>query len=116
MKQPLNYAILLYFTKHAEGHADSVIEELRPDYGSYRAFKKKGVIEALMTAKENGILEETGAEIVGGGHDGGAGHAGGAEHAGGDGHDGGAEHAGGDELRVSYRLTEYGRDLIQKFL
>ena len=87
MKQPLNYAILLYFTKHEEGDADSIIEELKPEYGNYRAFGKKGVIEALMTAKENGILEEARSELTGEG-----------------------------ELRVWYCLTDYGKDLIERFL
>ena len=87
MKLPLNYAILLYFTRHAEGDADSVIEELKPEYGRYRAFKRPGVIESLMTSKENGILEEVRTEL-----------------------------ADGDSLRVWYRLTEYGADLIKRFL
>ena len=87
MKQPLNYAILLYFTKHEEGDADSVIEELKPEYERYRAFSRPGVIEALMTAKENGILEEVRAEL-----------------------------GDGDTLRLWYRLTDYGKDLIQRFM
>ena len=87
MKQPLNYAILLYFTKHEEGDADSVIEELKSDYGHYRAFKRHAVVEALMTSKENGILEEVRTEL-----------------------------AEGDVLRVWFRLTEYGTELIQRFL
>jgi len=87
MKSPLNYAILLYFTTHAEGDADSIIEELKPEYGRYRAFKKAGVVEALMTAKENGILEEVRTELAGEG-----------------------------SLRVWYSLTEYGADLIKRFL
>ena len=87
MKLPLNYAILLYFTKRPEGDADSIIEELKPEYGRYRAFSKKGVIEALMTAKENGILEEVRSEM-----------------------------SSTDELRVWYCLTDYGKDLIERFL
>ena len=87
MKKPLNYAILLYFTKNETGDADSIIESLKPDYGHYRTFKRPAVVEALMTAKENGILEEVGAEL-----------------------------AAGDALRVTYRLTEYGTGLIQRFL
>ena len=87
MKQPLNYAILLYFTEHEEGDADSITSELEPEYGRYRAFKKKGVIEALMTSKENGILEDVRSEL-----------------------------ADNDELRVWYRLTDYGEDLIKRFL
>ena len=87
MKKPLNYAILLYFTRHEEGDADSVIAELESEYGSYRAFKKNSVIESLMTSKENGILEEVRTELV-----------------------------GDDELRVWYKLSDYGSELIKKFL
>jgi len=87
MKQPLNYAILLYFTKHEEGNADTIIEELKPEYAKYRAFKRPAVVEALMTAKENGILEEVRTEL-----------------------------AGEDVLRVWYKLSEYGTALVQKFL
>jgi len=87
MKLPLNYAILLYFTKHEEGDADTVVDELKPEYGSYRAFKRAGVVEALMTAKENGILDEVRTEL-----------------------------ADGDSLRVWYQLTDYGTDLIKRFL
>lgn len=87
MKLPLNYAILLYFTKHEEGDADSVIEELKPDYGHYRAFSRPGVVEAIMTAKENGILEELRAEL-----------------------------GDGDVLRLWYRLSDYGKELIERFM
>ena len=111
MKQPLNYAILLYFTKHAEGDADSIVRELSPEYGRYRAFKKKGVIEALMTSKENGILEEVRSELAGD-------TTGGAAASG---ENGSPEPApegmpDADELRVWYRLTDYGADLIKRFL
>jgi len=86
MKQPLNYAILLYFGRHADGNADAVMAALAPEYGSYRAFRRPAVIEALMTAKENGILEETGYELSGGG------------------------------LVVRYRLTDEGAGLMRRFL
>ena len=87
MKLPLNYAILLYFTKHEEGDADSIIEELRPEYRHYRAFKRPAVVESLMTSKENGILEEVRTEL-----------------------------AAEDVLHVWYRLSDYGSNLIKKFL
>ena len=87
MKAPLNYAILHYFMRHDEGDADSIIEELKPEYGRYRAFKKNGVIESLMTSMENGILEEVRTELT-----------------------------QENELRVWYTLTDYGKDLIEKFL
>ena len=87
MKQPLNYAILLYFREHEEGDADSIIEALKPEYGHYRAFKRPAVIESLMTAKENGILEEVRTELT-----------------------------DEDVLRVWYKLSEYGAGLVQRFL
>ena len=87
MKLPLNYAILLYFTKHDEGDADSVIEELKAEYSHYRAFKRPAVVESIMTAKENGILEEVRAEP-----------------------------GEGEQLRLWYRLTDYGKELIDRFM
>lgn len=59
MKQPLNYAILKYFTKVDEACADDVMNALRAEYGSYRPFKKAAVVEALMTAESNAVLHET---------------------------------------------------------
>lgn len=56
---PLNYAILKLFTKIDEGCADSVMETLKDQYGSFNAFKKDAIINALMTAEANGLLEET---------------------------------------------------------
>lgn len=57
--KPLNYAILKYFTKVDEACADDVILALKPDYGSFRGLKKAAVIDAIMTAEQNGLLEET---------------------------------------------------------
>ncbi|QJB57079.1 hypothetical protein [Pseudodesulfovibrio sp. zrk46] len=56
---PLNYAILKMFTKVEEACADCVMDELRGTYGSFKAFKKPAIIESLMTAEANGLLEET---------------------------------------------------------
>lgn len=57
--KPLNYAILKYFTKVDEACADDVIQALKPEYGSFKMLKKKAVIEALMTAEQNGLIEES---------------------------------------------------------
>ena len=86
MKQPFYYAILLYFTEHADGDAKEVMEALKSEYGNYRNFKKPAVIEAMMTAKENGILEESRVELD------------------------------DDELRVWYKISEDGAVLIKKYL
>lgn len=57
--QPLNYAILKYFTKVDEACAEDVIEALKGNYGKFKALKRDAVITALMTAEANGLLEET---------------------------------------------------------
>jgi len=57
--KPLNYAILKYFTTTFEADAEMVLEDLRGEYGHFRTFKKKAIIESLMTAEANGLLEET---------------------------------------------------------
>ena len=60
---PLNYAILKYFTTVEKGCADDVIEALKPEYGKFRGLRKPEVIEALMTAEKNGLLEEANFEL-----------------------------------------------------
>lgn len=57
--KPLNYAILKHFTNVEEACADDVINELKGQYGKFKALNKKDVITALMTAEANGLLEET---------------------------------------------------------
>ncbi|WP_312648471.1 hypothetical protein [Aminipila sp.] len=57
--KPLNYAILKYFTTIKEASADDVIEALKAQYGNFKALRKPAVVEALMTAEANGLLEET---------------------------------------------------------
>ncbi|MHC1722657.1 MAG: hypothetical protein AB9836_05575 [Aminipila sp.] len=57
--KPLNYAILKYFTNIKEACADDVIEALKGEYGNFKALRKPAVVEALMTAEANGLLEET---------------------------------------------------------
>jgi len=57
--KPLNFAILKYFTTVKEACADDVIEALKGKYGSFKALSKPAVIEAIMTAEANGLLEET---------------------------------------------------------
>lgn len=57
--KPLNYAILKYFTKTEEACADDVMEALKGQYAHFKAFNKKDIITALMTAEANGLLEES---------------------------------------------------------
>ena len=57
--KPLNYAILKHFTTVNEACADDVINALKGQYGNFKALRKAAVIEAIMTAEANGLLEET---------------------------------------------------------
>lgn len=56
--KPLNYAILKHMTKVDEACTEDVMDALRGEYGSFKAFNKKDVLSALMTAEVNGLLEE----------------------------------------------------------
>lgn len=82
----LNFAILKYFTSHDEADAKIVMEELKPEYGRFRAFKEPAVVESLMSAKENGLLDESRYTVE------------------------------GDGLRVFYQANEYGRKMIDGFI
>lgn len=84
---PLNYAILKMVTKVEEACADCVIDALRATYESHKAFKKAAIIEALMTAEANGLLEETRFDL---------------------------DEQG--ELRVYYRAHEEGAATINKYI
>lgn len=57
--KPLNYAILKHFTKVHEASALDVMEALKEDYSSFRTFNKESIIDALLTAEANGLIEET---------------------------------------------------------
>lgn len=57
--KPLNYAILKYFTTVEEACAVDVMDALKGEYSTFKAFKKDAVIAAIMTAEANGLLEET---------------------------------------------------------
>lgn len=57
--KPLNYAILKYFTTVDEACATDVMDALRAQYGHFKAFTREDVLNALMTAEANGLLEES---------------------------------------------------------
>ncbi|TKB09584.1 hypothetical protein [Desulforhopalus sp. IMCC35007] len=83
----LNYAILKMFTKIEEGSVDTVIESLKDHYGTFKAFNKKEIINALMTAEANGLLEESRFELD-----------------------------ASNELKVYYRAHEEGAATINKYI
>lgn len=61
--KPLNYAILKFFTTVEKASAIEVMNALRPVYGDFKALTKKAVLDALLTAEANGLLEGVGSEM-----------------------------------------------------
>ena len=84
---PFNYAILRFVLRHGPSDADAVMAGLADDYRRFRQFRKKAVVEALMTARANGLLEETHFDL---------------------------DDAG--DLRVFYQVTESGRRMITRYI
>lgn len=56
--KPLNYAILKHFTRVERSSVEEVMEDLKGEYSEFKAFKKDEIINALMTAEANGLIEE----------------------------------------------------------
>ena len=59
MKKPLNFAMLKYMTTVNEACTEDVLCALKDGYSSFRAFNKSDVLNALLTAEANGLLEES---------------------------------------------------------
>ena len=59
MKKPLNFAILKYMTTVNEACTEDVLCALKDGYSSFRAFNKSDVLNALLTAEANRLLEES---------------------------------------------------------
>lgn len=84
---PLYYAIILHFIDGKTDSAQGVVQALVSDYGRYKLLNIKDVEEALATAKENGLLMETGYRVDENG-----------------------------ELLIDYQITEFGRDMALRYL
>ncbi|MDX2322250.1 MAG: hypothetical protein QNK26_16815 [Moritella sp.] len=61
--KPLNYAILKFFTAVEKASAIEVMDVLRPEYGGFKAFTKGAILDALLTAEANGLIESVGSEM-----------------------------------------------------
>ncbi len=62
--KPLNFAILKLFVDGLEACAEEVCEALSDEYGGFRALNPREVLNALMTAESNALLEETRADFA----------------------------------------------------
>lgn len=84
---PLYYAIIKHFENGTEDCAQGVVAALDAEYSGYKLLTLNDVAEALATAKENGILEETSYEVD-----------------------------SNKQLVTNYRLAEFGKDMIERYL
>ena len=85
--RPLNYAILKLFENGDTYDASEVMDILRDEYGRFRMFKKKNIIESLMSAEKNFILEQSYFELD-----------------------------DNKELCIYYTATEYGEGMIKNYI
>ncbi|MDR0459465.1 MAG: hypothetical protein LBG68_03235 [Coriobacteriales bacterium] len=84
---PMNYAILKLFEDGQTYDADSVMFALQDNYAGFRAFKKANVVESLMAAEKNDLLEQASYDL---------------------------DELG--ELHIYYRATEYGASMIKSYI
>lgn len=84
---PLYYAIIKHFKNGTVDCAQGVVKALEPEYSGYKLLTLNDVAEALATAKENGILEETVYAID-----------------------------GNNQLVTNYRMTEFGKDMVDRYI
>lgn len=84
---PLYYAIVMHFEDGTVDDSRGVVDALSKDYAGYKLLNERDVAEALATAKENGILEEAGYDVDPDG-----------------------------ELVTSYRMSEFGKGMVDKYL
>ena len=85
--KPLYYAIMKYMTTVKDASNMDVIPALKKDYGSFKMLRPDAVQEAMMTAKANGLLDESRFELD-----------------------------DTDQLQVYYKVNEYGRQMINAFI
>ena len=84
---PLYYAIVKHFMDGGQHSPADVIAALEPLYGGYKLLTPEDVAEALATAKENGLLDESGYDL---------------------------DESG--DLRIYYRVNDFGRDMIDRYI
>ena len=85
--KPLYYAMLKWMTTVNEACVADAIDALKGEYGSFKMCRPKPMQEALMTAEKNGLLEESSFDMD--------------EH---------------NELRVYYKVIEYGKQMINDYI
>lgn len=64
MRRPLNYEILKYLTKHDKVSPKEFYDALYEEFKDHKAFKLNIIVESLMTAKENGLINEDSYDLI----------------------------------------------------
>ncbi len=85
--RPLYYAIMLHFASGDADCASGVICSLKTVYANHKQLSTSNVAEALATAKENGLLDETGSDVDENG-----------------------------KLRIWYRMNSFGKQMVDKYV
>lgn len=85
--RPLYYSMLLLFKDGKERCVNDVITELKPEYGNFKMLKPSAVQEGLMTAKTNGLLDETRFDLD-----------------------------ANNQLRVYYKVNDYGMQMMNSYI
>lgn len=85
--RPLNYAILKHMSEVSSACAADVVEALKGEYGNFKMLKHDAVLESLMTAEQNGLLEKDRYELD-----------------------------KNENVNIYYKVTEYGADMIQRYI
>ena len=85
--RPLYYSMLLLFKDGKERCVNDVFNELKGEYSGFKMLRFAPVQEGLMTAKENGLLDETRFDL---------------------------DEAG--KLRVYWKVNDYGMQMINGYI
>lgn len=85
--RPLNYSVLKYMTSVPSASAQNIVDGLKEQYGKFKMLNHDAVLEALMTAEQNGLLEKEHYELDKNG-----------------------------KVHIYFRVTEYGVDMIEKYI
>ena len=63
---PIRSRILQYLSVVGSADVSQIQEALKPEYGTERQFTRKALDNHLMNLKENGLLTETGFDVIDG--------------------------------------------------
>lgn len=85
--KPLYFAMLKYMTTVDEACVADAINALKGEYGNFKMCRPAPMQEALMTAEKNGLLEESRFDFD-----------------------------ENNELRVYYKVTDYGVQMIHDYI